>query len=52
MRRYRVLGGGGGGVFERLLVDPAPPEGLVVAVDFLGSAELVPPAVGGIELPA
>ena len=40
------------GVFERLLVDPAPQEGLVAAVDFLGSAELVPPAVGGIELPA
>ena len=33
-------------------MDPVPREGLVAAVDFLGSAELVPPAVGGIELPA
>ena len=39
-----------GTVFEQLLVDPAPREGVIAAVDVIGSAELVPPAAEGIEL--
>ena len=41
---------GSGAVFEWLLVDSAPQEDLVAVVDFLGSAELDPPAAEGIEL--
>lgn len=36
--------------FELLPVDPAPQEDLLAVVDFLGSAELVPPVAEGNEL--
>jgi len=36
--------------FERPPVDPAPQKDLLVEVDFLGFAELIPPVAAGTEL--